>query len=235
MNKTSSDTKDFITSIKPFLSPSVDVYIAVAFPLINIASTAANDLSILIGAQNMHDCISGAYTGEVSASMIIDAGAQFVILGHSERRKLFFETDEFINRKMKRAVKENIKPILCIGETKEQRDNNKTNNVLERQLKIGLEGIDNTDFIIAYEPVWAIGTGESATPEIANKSHFFIRKCLEKLYNDRVSKKIPILYGGSVNGDNIKSLIKQENIDGALVGGASLEVESFAKIIKNAG
>ncbi len=220
MHKTAQEGCTFVKDLAPLVEEQ-EVYIAPSFmaikPLVDLKTP------IVIGAQNMHDAVEGAYTGEVSAQMLKDVGAQFVILGHSERRHVFGESDELINRKIKRALEEGIQPIFCIGETLEEREQGRTHEVLKRQIDTGLAGVNLDTLILAYEPVWAIGTGKTATPEIAEEAHEFCRQYV----GDR-----PILYGGSVKPDNAEALLAQPNIDGFLVGGASLSVETFSKIIE---
>ncbi len=234
MYKTIEKTLAFIKDLlAKELNPKVSVYLAVPFTAISAASKAAKGSSLRIGAQNMHDAPEGAFTGEISAKMLIDAGAQFVILGHSERRLIFGETSEFVNRKIKAALNAGLRPILCVGETLQEREENKTQSVLQDQLEKSLSEITEKEFskiLIAYEPVWAIGTGRTATPEQAEEMHVFCRHFLEKKFG-AAAETVSILYGGSVKPENTKVLMDQKNIDGVLVGGASLSVDSFNKII----
>ncbi len=191
----------------------------------------------MLGAQNMHEAESGAYTGEISAAMIQSTGSQYVILGHSERRTIFKESDDLINKKLKAALKSGLKPIFCIGETLEEREKNITNDVLKRQVAVGLDGISESELeniIIAYEPVWAIGTGRTATPAQAEDAHNFIRNLIKDKYSKNAAENIIIQYGGSVKPDNSGELLSQPDIDGALVGGACLKADSFIAIIKSA-
>ncbi len=236
MNKTIEETVNFITTVAPRITEyDVNVYLAVPFTAISSAAKAAEKTKITVGAQNMNDAKKGAFTGEIAGIMLKEAGAEFVILGHSERRLLFHETDEFINKKVLKALKDDIQPILCIGETEEERESGKTEEVLEKQLTKCLKGVpeeDASNVIIAYEPLWAIGTGKVASPSVAEKTHTFIRHMLAKLFTT-AAPKIYILYGGSVKPDNISSLMKEKNIEGVLVGGASLEEASFVELIKN--
>lgn len=230
MYKTGDEAVGFVKELAAKVSqPS---YIAVPFTAIAAASHAAADTSVTIGAQNMHDAAEGAYTGEISAKMLKSAGAKFVILGHSERRHLFHETNEFINHKVKMALKEQIQPILCIGETLEEYEAGTTKKILKEQLEMSLAGIKPDKMkplVLAYEPVWAIGTGKTATPEIAKEMHAYIRQ----LVKEKWGIDVPILYGGSVKPENARALMAQKDIDGVLVGGASLNVDSFTKIIQN--
>lgn len=193
------------------------------------------DTNIILGAQNMHWEAEGAFTGEVSPVMLKDCGCKFVIIGHSERRQYFHETNETINKKIKSALKHELVPIVCVGEKLEEREKGITEKIVETQIKEGLQGLSTDEManlVIAYEPVWAIGTGRTATPDDADRVHSFIRNLLSELFNSKVAEKLRILYGGSVKPDNIDKLMEKENIDGVLVGGASLSPESFARIIK---
>lgn len=236
MHKTEPETIEYIQKLKnKIVDCSPSVYIAVPFTSLHVAVKEAEKTNIIIGVQNMHYEDKGAYTGEISSIMLKTAKAEFVILGHSERRHIFNETDEFINKKVLKAISSTLQPILCVGETEKQREENKTEEVLKNQLIKGLKGVPTQDakrIIIAYEPVWAIGTGKTATPDIAQKAHHFIRKCLADIFDSAVSDKIQILYGGSVSPENIKSLIEEKDIDGALIGGAALDADKFEKIIK---
>ena len=212
------------------------VLLAVPYTLISLAAERVKGTFVEIGAQNLCEEESGAFTGEVSASLIQDAGASFVIIGHSERRRVFNETDFSLRKKLQRAFSLGIQPILCIGETLEERELKLTENILKQQLYSVLEGFSLGDvkkIVIAYEPVWAIGTGKSATPEEAEEIHRFCRALLETWFGKELSSLVPILYGGSVNAENALKFFQKENIDGALVGGASLDPESFLKIIQS--
>lgn len=186
----------------------------------------------LLAAQNMHEMEKGAFTGEISATMLKELGVTFVILGHSERRNLFFESDALVNKKVNLALKENLRPILCVGETLEEKKGGKRETVLERQLYCALEEVMSLDrVILAYEPVWAIGTGEHALPEEVQQVFTFCRKVLAKRWGEKAARDIPILYGGSVTPKNSADFVKLPSVDGLLVGGASLTVESFSEII----
>ena len=188
--------------------------------------------NLALAAQNMHYEDKGAYTGEIAPGMLKDAGCTYVIIGHSERRKYYQESDDVINLKVKKALAVSLKPILCVGETEEERIKGVTNSIIDRQVKKGLSGVEKIDnVVIAYEPVWAIGTGKVATSAQAEEVHSFIRGILKELYGN-ISQAIRILYGGSVTKDNIGELISMENIDGALVGGASLKPDAFLGIIQ---
>lgn len=224
MYKTSAEAVEFIEAFSPKVKGCKNkIFLSVPFTAIEAAAKAAEGTNIVIGAQNMHDAQEGAFTGEIAGRMLVAAGAKFVILGHSERRHVFGETSQFINRKLKRALDEGLRPILCVGETYEERESGRTEEVLTQQIKESIGRLRSLkDLIVAYEPVWAIGTGHTATPEIAQQQHAFIRK----LVGDR-----PILYGGSVKPDNAGELLAQPDVDGLLVGGASLKPETFGEIV----
>jgi triosephosphate isomerase (TIM) len=228
MYKTATQARVFIRELAVLIKDIArPVFLAVPFTDLSAATEAARGSQIVIGAQNMHDAEEGAFTGEISAEMLKDVGAQFVILGHSERRQYFHESDVWINLKLKRALKEKLMPILCIGETARERDEGETEKILGQQLERALQGIAERDLealVIAYEPIWAIGTGKTATPEDAQRTHAYCHTLLPK--------KIPILYGGSVKPENVAELVKQPDVDGVLVGGASLNVDHFAKIVE---
>ncbi|MDY0132909.1 MAG: triose-phosphate isomerase [Desulforegulaceae bacterium] len=212
-----------------------DVMISPTFTSIYPVYEAIKNTNITLGAQNIYFETEGAYTGEISATMAKASGCKYVILGHSERRQIFNETDELINKKISSAISTGLIPILCIGETKSERNSNKTLNILDKQVQNGLKGIPvsmGNELVIAYEPVWAIGTGETASPDQVEEAHFNIRKLIEKIYNKDVADNIKLLYGGSVKSGNAKELLSLENVDGALVGGASLKAEDFTEIIK---
>jgi len=211
--------------------------LAPPFTALGVVRKLIENSGIWLAGQNIYFEAKGAWTGEISAAMLIDAGCRFVILGHSERRSYFHEDDALINRKIKAALKNELQVIFCIGETLEQREREQTEDVVELQLKNGLQGMDAGDLknlVIAYEPVWAIGTGETATPGQAQEVHCFVRKFLERGFGKGVAESIRIQYGGSVNPENSKLLLSQKDIDGALVGSASLNAKSFATIINSA-
>jgi triosephosphate isomerase (TIM) len=237
MFKTGREAREFVHALaKAVPESSRRIYLSVPFTALAEAAQAAQGSPILIGAQNMHDQVEGAFTGEISARMLKEAGAEFVLLGHSERRQHFGETNAFIHRKLQRALSENLIPILCIGETLAEREQNVTQRVLSRQLEECLRGLDAhalARVIIAYEPVWAIGTGRTATPAIAQEVHRHIRQFLLHSSGNKAAESVCLLYGGSVKADNIADLMKEPDIDGALVGGASLDVASFVQIIQN--
>ena len=240
MNNDLNESKDLISKLLAGLKNSnanCEVVICPSFTSISEVSAMINGSKIKLGAQNLHQEEDGAFTGEVSAKMLLGAGCEFVIIGHSERRNIFMESDELLNKKIRRAIKNNLKPIFCIGELLEEREKNITEQVIESQVLKGFEGFsveELKNLIVAYEPVWAIGTGKTATPQQAEEVHLFIRKLIENRFSKEFGEKLRILYGGSVKPDNSKDLLSQENIDGALVGGACLNAESFLKIIKSA-
>jgi triosephosphate isomerase len=214
--------------------PGVRALLAPPYTALSAVARILTGSEVLLAAQNVHWEKSGAYTGEVSPGMLKDLGCTHVIIGHSERRQYFSETDERVNWKIKAVLEEGLVPIICVGETLEEREAGKTLEVLDRQLRLGLCDIMAHRFgqtIIAYEPVWAIGTGRTATPEQAQEAHRFIREELERLLNKDVAKSVLVLYGGSVTPENIGALMKQIDVDGALVGGASLKADVFLKII----
>ncbi len=213
----------------------VEIVIAPAFTSLSAVAEVIERSNILLAAQDVHWESSGAYTGEISPAMLKDVGCTYVIVGHSERRQLFNETDTMINKKLRAVLAEGLRPILCIGETLEQRRSGNTLDVIRTQLKGGLQQIDAESLlkvVLAYEPVWAIGTGETATPEQAEEVHSDIRRFLAAQYSEEVAQAIRIQYGGSVKPENIKALMGEKDIDGALVGGASLKAESFVKIVR---
>jgi len=219
------------------LSNVVDVGVCPSFVYLKDVCEILQDSKICVGAQNMYLEESGAFTGEISSLMIKDVGCTHVIIGHSERRAIFQETNSMINSKIKTALSCELNPILCVGEKLEERESGKTEEVIGLQLSEGLDGLTSEQtrrLTIAYEPVWAIGTGKTATPKQANEVHSFIRKTVENKYGDVAAQSIRIQYGGSVNSKNAKELLSQSGIDGALVGGASLDSESFLEIISNA-
>ena len=205
-------------------------YIDLFYSLLTVQGT-----NIKIGAQNMHFEESGAYTGEVSGKMLKSIGVEYVIIGHSERRQYFAETDEIVNKKVKAAISNGLKPIISVGETLEQREEGKTSEVITKQTELALEGLTNKEvenIIIAYEPIWAIGTGKTATSEDANNSIKEIRNKISKIYGQNTAQSVIIQYGGSVKSSNAKELFEMSDIDGGLVGGASLKAEEFSKIVK---
>lgn len=235
MNNTPSDTKVFINSLKQKeLSEDVEKIIATPFTSLYLANELLNDTDIKIGAQNMYFEDRGAFTGEVSGQMLKDLNVSYVIIGHSERREIFNESDELLNKKVKAAISKELSPILCCGETIEEREAQKHQEKIKNQITKDLEGISEKDLdklVIAYEPIWAIGTGKTASPEDAEEMCKYIREILEELYSKDLADNIRILYGGSVKPENVKEIMAKENVDGALVGGASLKVDSFTSLI----
>ena len=239
MNKTPSETKDFISdfiSKLGKLTDQCDVVIAPSFVCLPAASEALSQSDVFLASQNVSQYDSGAYTGEVNAMMLKDLFVPYVILGHSERRSIFGETNKVLNEKLLKIRETNFKPIFCIGETLTEREEGQLETVLREQLTEGLKGLSEkglSDTVIAYEPVWAIGTGVTASPEQAQEAHALARSILADLYSTELAEKVRIQYGGSVKPDNAAELLGQPDIDGALVGGASLDANSFLQIIVN--
>ncbi len=231
MNKTIEETKAFINSFLPMVKDvtDVDILIAPPFTSLSAASGLLKSSNVILAAQNIYHEEKGAYTGEISPDMLKSAGCTSVIIGHSERRQYFSETDEVVNRKISTARNNGLEVILCIGESLEEREENKTFEVLYKQLTGSLKGHSLNGITIAYEPIWAIGTGETASKEQANEAHGYIREWLG--INKEDADSVRILYGGSVKPDNIEELMSQPYVDGALVGGASLKPESFAALV----
>ena len=235
MNMLPNEAIDFIDKLAPLVKDTKnEVILCVPYTDLFYALLTAQGTNIKIGAQNMHFEESGAYTGEVSGKMLKSIGVEYVIIGHSERRQYFNETDETVNKKIKAAFANELKPIVCVGETLEQREANKTQEIITKQTELAMQGlteeqVQNT--IIAYEPIWAIGTGKTATAEDANNAIKSIRKQIEKDFGKTISENIIILYGGSVKSENCSELFSMSDIDGGLVGGASLKVDEFAKIV----
>jgi triosephosphate isomerase len=235
MFKTQAETRAFLSVLMPLVANATHCDIVVGVPFTALAAaTAAGGSTIGIAAQNMHWEKEGAFTGEVSARMLLDAGCRYVILGHSERRQFFGETDNTVNRKVKSALEAGLTPIVCVGELLAEREAKQTEAVLQKQFTGGLATLTADQFsriIIAYEPVWAIGTGRTATPEMAAEAHRCLRSLAAAQFTPERASGLRILYGGSVKPDNIKGLMAQVEIDGALVGGASLDAQSFASIV----
>ena len=236
MYKTVLETTVYTKELRGLVKDVNDVTVVIAPPstALHAASEAARNSNVAVSAQNMFWEREGAFTGEISAGMIKEAGAQYVIIGHSERRTLFGETDVTVNRKTTTAIGALLTPIVCIGETLEQRERNETMDVLDRQIKGGLDGLSGDQvaaLVMAYEPVWAIGTGRTATPAQAGEAHAHIRSRLRQWFGATAADGCLLLYGGSVKPDNIRDLMAQADVDGALVGGASLDVRSFYDII----
>jgi triosephosphate isomerase len=234
MNKTIIETAEFINAFLPMVNDvmDVDILIAPPFTALSEASRLLKSSNVMLGAQNVYYEEKGAFTGEISPGMLLSAGCSCVIIGHSERREYFSETDEIVNKKIKTARNNNLEVILCIGESLEQREADKTFEVLDGQLAGSLKDLPLDAITIAYEPIWAIGTGKTATKEQANETHEYIRGWLRK--NKDGADNVRIQYGGSVKPDNIEALMSESEVDGALVGGASLKPDSFAGIVKGA-
>ncbi len=239
MNKTASEAKTLVEELKAKVKDisSVDIVVCPPFTSIDAAVKAAAGSNVKVGAQNIHWAENGAFTGEISAQMLKEAGVEYAIIGHSERRQYFGETDETVNKRLKAALAAGLKPIVCIGELLDEREGGRTEKVLFTQLEGGLDGITEEQMagiIIAYEPVWAIGTGKTATPEMAEETHCYIRQQLGDMFDRETAGKVRIQYGGSMKADNAASLVAQKNIDGGLIGGASLKADSFADLVRNA-
>ena len=236
MNITPSEAEKFVDAFLPLVKSNKDVDMVLCPSALAVDRVAklVKGSNVFVGAQNIYFEASGAFTGENSAAMLVDAGCNYVILGHSERRTIFHESNELINKKVKRALESGLIAIVCVGETLEEREAGKMEKVLEDHVMNSLKGFTAEDFkkiVIAYEPVWAIGTGKTATPEQAEEAHAFIRGLLVRLAGKEVADSVRIQYGGSVKPENTRELMSKENIDGALVGGASLKADSFAKIV----
>jgi triosephosphate isomerase len=236
MNKTVDEAVAMVNELKGLVADAKDVDVAICAPAVDLyaMNEVVADTNIDLGAQNMYYKESGAYTAELSPAMVKSVGCKYVIIGHSERREIFGETDELLNLKLKAAFANGIVPILCIGETLTERESGALYDKVKFQLAAALSGIeasDVKDMVLAYEPIWAIGTGKTATPEQAEEMIKFIRETVADMYDTDTAEAIRIQYGGSVKPNNVKEIMAQPNIDGALVGGASLEAESFSKIV----
>jgi triosephosphate isomerase len=236
MYKTVADTVRYVKHFRSLVKDvdGVEIVIAPTFTSLHAAAEAARNSNVVIAAQDLYWERDGAFTGEVSAPMIREAGAEYVIVGHSERRTLFGETDATVNRKATAAFAAGLTPIVCIGETLDQRERGETLDVLDRQIKVGLDGLNGEQMallVIAYEPVWAIGTGRNATPEQAAEAHGHIRQRLRQGFGSDAAEHCHVIYGGSVKPENIRDLASQNDVDGALVGGASLDVLGFFEIV----
>ena len=235
MNMTESEGVAFVTELSTNIKNSndVDVLVIPPFTALSQISNILKNTNIKLGAQNVNENEKGAYTGEISADMLLDLKIEYVVIGHSERRTIYKESDELINKKVLYSLKKGLKVILCIGELLSEREANRTNDVVNTQIVEGLKNVSKEDMkniVIAYEPVWAIGTGKVATPEQAEEVHAFIRNKISQLYDKNISDSLIIQYGGSVNDSNVDGLMGKQNIDGALVGGASLKLDSFKRI-----
>ena len=235
MNMLPNEAIKFIDEIAPLVKDTKnEVVLCVPYIDLFYSLLTAQNTNIKIGAQNMHQEEKGAYTGEVSAEMLKSIGVEYVIIGHSERRQYYNETDKSVNEKIKSALKNELKPIVCVGETLEQKEEGKTEEIIIKQVELALEGLEKEQVekvIVAYEPIWAIGTGKTATKEDANSNIKCIRNKIADIYGQNTADKVIILYGGSVKASNSKELFEMSDIDGALVGGASLKVEEFSKIV----
>ncbi|MDR1122586.1 MAG: triose-phosphate isomerase, partial [Endomicrobium sp.] len=236
MNKTVAESVGVVKALKSSIADVTDVEVLICptFTALYAVNNEVKGSNINVGAQNLFWETKGAFTGEISPAMVKDTGCSYVLIGHSERRQYFNETDEAVNKKTKAALAAGLIPVICVGETLKEREENITFKVIEKQIKEGLAGLTPQQaetIVIAYEPVWAIGTGKTATPDQAQEVHAFTRKAYSQMYGD-ASQKVRILYGGSVNPTNVSDLMKQPDIDGGLVGGASLEAESFTELVK---
>ncbi len=233
MNKTPAEGAALVNELKPLVADAdCDVVVCVPATDIYAVAEAVKGSNIHLGAQNVHFAESGAYTGEISADMLLSLGVEYVIIGHSERRQYFGETDETVNKRTLTAINKGLIPIVCIGETLEERESGKTEEVLHRQIVEGLKGVEDlTKLVVAYEPVWAIGTGRTATSEQANETIGYIRKVLAENFCPKCAAAVRIQYGGSMKGSNAKELMAQPEIDGGLIGGASLKAPDFALVV----
>ena len=241
MNKTATEGCALVGALKEKLSCScydaVDIVVCPPFTTLGAVVECAKGSRIKVGAQNIHWAANGAFTGEISAEMLKTTGVEYVIIGHSERRQYFGETDDSVNKRLKAALAADLIPIVCIGELLDERESGRTEEVLAVQIRGGFAGISADEMVktvVAYEPVWAIGTGKTATPEIAEETHAFIRKELAAMFGDEVAAKVRIQYGGSMKASNARELVAQEDIDGGLIGGAALDADSFVSLIDEA-
>ena len=239
MNKTAAETAELASALKASLAQFAGKCEIAVCPTFTSLATAVEILkgsNVKVGAQNIHWADNGAHTGEISGAMLKEIGVEYVIIGHSERRQYFGETDETVNQRIKAALKYGLKPIVCIGETLAEREGGVTNTVLEKQIRGAFADITAADMdaiTIAYEPVWAIGTGKTATPDVAQETHAFIRSVLTALYGDK-AQDIVVQYGGSMKAENSGALVSKQDIDGGLIGGAALKADSFTALIQNA-
>src|SRR5947199_897132 len=239
MNMLQAEAAEFVEDLLLEIGDMSAVEVVIVPPFTAIARVVESldkAQNIKVGAKNMHWEYGGAFTGHISAAMLRDLFVRYVVLGHSERRQMFHETDEIVNRKVRAALEATLRPIVCVGETLEQRERGSVEKILSLQLHGSLAGLSSKDLhetVIAYEPVWAIGTGHNATPEQAQQAHAFIRRTVARLFDEAVAKRVRIQYGGSVKPGNARDLMSQQDVDGALVGGASLEIRSFSDIIRN--
>ena len=233
MNKTNAEAEALINELKPLVARArAEVVVCVPYTDLTTVGKLIEGTKIHLGAQNVSWADKGAFTGEISADMLKELGVEYVIIGHSERRQYFGETDESVNKRVKQALAKGLKPIVCVGETLVEREKNRTKRVLKKQIVEGLAGIEDfTDVVIAYEPVWAIGTGKTATSEQAEETIKFIRSVIAKMFSRKTANKVRIQYGGSMNPKNVKELMAMPNIDGGLIGGASLKAPDFSQVV----
>ena len=235
MNNTKADTKALITELLPLVKDAkCDVVICTPFTDLWSAVELTKGSNVHVGAQNVHWAEKGAFTGEISAKMLVELGVEYVIIGHSERRQYFGETDQTVNARVKAALAAGLKPIICVGETLEEREAGKVEEVLVRQTKAALEGLEKADIdnlVIAYEPVWAIGTGRTATAEVANETIAIVRRTVAEVFCPHCAERVRIQYGGSMNPKNVKELMAMPEIDGGLIGGASLKAVDFSQVV----
>lgn len=235
MNGTKAEAKELVEALKPLIKDAkAEVVLCVPYTAIECVANLVKGTSIKVGAENVSWADKGAFTGEISAAMLIEAGAEFVVIGHSERRQMFNETDETVNKRTIQAIKCGLKPIVCVGETLVEREGNITEKLILTQVEGAFKNVSGDDFknvVIAYEPVWAIGTGKTATAEQAEETVKFIRETIEKMYGKNISDKVRIQYGGSMNPTNVAELMAKPNIDGGLIGGASLKAVDFSKVV----
>lgn len=234
MNKTAAEAKELVNELKPLVKDAeCDVVVCVPFTDIYAVAEAVKGSNIRLGAQNVHFADHGAFTGEISADMLLEAGVEYVIIGHSERRQYFGETDETVNKRTLTALAKGLKPIVCVGESLEERETGKTEAVLKAQIVNGLKDVEDiTKVVVAYEPIWAIGTGKTATAEQANETIAFIRKTIAENFCPKCAEKVRIQYGGSMNAKNAHELMSMPEIDGGLIGGASLKAADFSIVVK---
>lgn len=238
MNNTRAETETLLTALKPLVADAkCDVVVCAPYTDLDKCVELTKGSNVKVGAENVAWADKGAFTGEISADMLIELGVEYVVIGHSERRQMFGETDKTVSMRTAQALKKGLKPIVCVGETEAERVGGETEAVLDRQIKDGFEGIaaaDMDNVIIAYEPVWAIGTGKTATKEDANETIGYIRKVVASVYGDKIAAELRIQYGGSMNAGNCDDLMSMPEIDGGLIGGASLKAPDFAKIVASA-
>ena len=238
MNNTIAATKALVTELIPLVKDAkAEVVICTPYTDLATAVELTKGTNIKVGAENVHWAEKGAFTGEISADMLLELGVTYVIIGHSERRQYFGETDQTVNARVKAALAKGLKPIICVGETLEEREGGKVEEVLVRQTTEAFKDVAKEDLanvVVAYEPVWAIGTGKTATPEMAEETHKFIRKVCAELYGEALAEEAVIQYGGSMKPENSQQLVAQKDIDGGLIGGAALKADSFHDLVKNA-